>query len=351
MSLNDVESTFPSSFMQIYQSFGSTTIANKYATGSVGLYGTISTSSYVQPILKAYPTAGVVIENDVSSNTTTPILSVRQTNNATSTYKAINMYINAVQGYYNPFAVTGDNMIYAYNGTKDTQNLVVTTDSNTLAGIRITPTSTTLGHGTSSYGVPLTSFSCDGTNATITCPSAGFININGNTTISANNNIVLSSGTGYIQFPDGTQQTTAATSQMPTILTFPYTISATTAIIESVNMPTFILSAGTWLITLAYAIETTSLNYYITGVGCGIATTPLGVSNTSILLHFPIQADIATNSTQDVVTTVVPIQSNNTQLYLFFQVNTNPLSQSWTTSSSIANTNVVTCVKLSTSTS
>lgn len=112
----------------------------------------------------------------------------------TATTDALWLLPNASFGTYNHRTVTGDSLIVGANSQNNVSNLTVTTYSDTLTGVRITPTTTSIAAGGAS-SVPQSEVKCEGANVTVTGTLVGNMNIT-DTNTSNNYYPVFVSGSG-----------------------------------------------------------------------------------------------------------------------------------------------------------
>lgn len=92
-----------------------------------------------------------------------------------TTNNSINLIATASAGAYNPMVEVGNNIIYS-SGTINTEVLTLTSHGNTTTGVKISPTSVTIGSGGTS-NIPTNNIVCNGSNVSLTSPN--YIELNG----------------------------------------------------------------------------------------------------------------------------------------------------------------------------
>jgi hypothetical protein len=102
---------------------------------------------------------------------TTPSFIIKDT----ASNNALNFIPSAGAGSYNGLVQAGDNIVFAF-GTVNTENLALTTHSDTTSGVRISPNAVVVGSG-GTTSVPTTNISINGAGGTLNLTSSTSIQI------------------------------------------------------------------------------------------------------------------------------------------------------------------------------
>ena len=108
-------------------------------------------------------TASLIVQDSVTSN-------------------QVNTLLNAGSGAFNGIVQAGDNVVFT-GGAIDTEVLTLTSHSGTITGVRITPTSVTLGSGATTGNTPNVRISMDGTAGTMIANAPSDVTVNSATNL------------------------------------------------------------------------------------------------------------------------------------------------------------------------
>ncbi len=139
LALRDVGGT--GSFMQIYQSGAVSNLISLNAGGFVQLIATNNPTPPTNPsqitIYRGSAITGTLIQTNKTDSGNNAQLRVTDLNSK----NCVSLYANAGVTDYNPITQAGDNLVFANNtdNTINTENMVLTTNSSTKVGVRITP--------------------------------------------------------------------------------------------------------------------------------------------------------------------------------------------------------------------